>query len=88
MTHLRQLMIAELGCGNFAESTIRSYIRAVEQFSRYFQYSPHRLGPSHVRQYQEETTIYLHLSNRHLGATASPLDALTTRQQGEQTPSA
>jgi site-specific recombinase XerD len=36
----------------------------------------------------EETTIYLHLSNRHLGATASPLDALTIHQQGEQTPSA
>jgi len=36
----------------------------------------------------EETTIYLHLSNRHLGATASPLDALTIHQQGEQIPSA
>jgi len=24
----------------------------------------------------EETTIYLHLSHRHLGATASPLDSL------------
>ena len=36
----------------------------------------------------EETTIYLHLSNRHLGATASPLDALTINPQGEQTPSA
>jgi site-specific recombinase XerD len=34
----------------------------------------------------EETTIYLHLSNRHLGATASPLDALTIHEQGEQTP--
>jgi integrase/recombinase XerD len=30
----------------------------------------------------EETTIYLHLSQRHLSATASPLDALTfTRQR-------
>ena len=28
----------------------------------------------------EETTIYLHLSNRHLGATASPLDALELYQ--------
>jgi hypothetical protein len=25
----------------------------------------------------KETTIYLHLSQRHLSATASPLDALT-----------
>ena len=24
----------------------------------------------------QETTIYLHLSNRHLSATASPLDSL------------
>jgi integrase/recombinase XerD len=36
----------------------------------------------------EETTIYLHLSQRHLSATASPLDALTLGTQGEQTKSA
>jgi integrase/recombinase XerD len=33
----------------------------------------------------EETTIYLHLSQRHLSATASPLDALTFRAQGGKT---
>jgi len=32
----------------------------------------------------EETTIYLHLSQRHLSATASPLDALMFTLQGEQ----
>ena len=32
----------------------------------------------------EETTIYLHLSHRHLSATASPLDALTLSASGEQ----
>jgi len=32
----------------------------------------------------EETTIYLHLSRRHLSATGSPLDALTIRGEGEQ----
>src|SRR5712691_4174809 len=36
----------------------------------------------------EETTIYLHLSRRHLSATGSPLDALTIRRQGEQTQNA
>jgi len=30
-----------------------------------------------------ETTIYLHLSQRHLSATASPLDALTFTARGE-----
>jgi integrase/recombinase XerD len=32
----------------------------------------------------EVTTIYLHLSQRHLSATASPLDALTFSAQGGQ----
>jgi integrase/recombinase XerD len=32
----------------------------------------------------EETTIYLHLSQRHLSATASPLDALTFSSRGGQ----
>jgi len=36
----------------------------------------------------EETTIYLHLSHRHLSATASPLDALTLTASGEQRRSA
>src|SRR3982074_34232 len=31
----------------------------------------------------EETTIYLHLSQRHLSATSSPLDALTLTAPGE-----
>jgi site-specific recombinase XerD len=33
----------------------------------------------------EETTIYLHLSNRHLSATASPLDALSLSNSGGRT---
>ena len=36
----------------------------------------------------EETTIYLHLSRRHLSATGSPLDALPIRGEGEPTQSA
>jgi site-specific recombinase XerD len=32
----------------------------------------------------EETTIYLHLSRRHLSATASPLDALPLKNQRDQ----
>jgi len=31
----------------------------------------------------EETTIYLHLSQKHLSATASPLDMLRLTTQGE-----
>ena len=52
MTHLRQIMLEELRRRNFADSTIRTYIRTVEQFSRYFHCPPDRLGPEHIRHYQ------------------------------------
>jgi integrase/recombinase XerD len=32
----------------------------------------------------EETTIYLHLSQRHLNATASPLDSLKLKDESPQ----
>src|ERR1019366_8486562 len=34
----------------------------------------------------KETTIYLHLSRRHLHATASPLDSLTLKDKSPQNP--
>src|SRR5215831_5737058 len=42
------MMLEELQRRNYAETTIDSYIRAVEDFSRYFNCSPDRLGPRHV----------------------------------------
>jgi hypothetical protein len=45
-------MLEELRRRNFADSTIRSYLHAVEHFSRYFHRWPGQLGPEHIRQYQ------------------------------------
>ena len=45
-------MIEELRRGNFAETTIRSYVHGVEHFSRHFHRRPDQLGPQHIRQYQ------------------------------------
>ena len=54
MTHLRKMMLEELQRRNYAETTISSYIRIVEDFSRRFQRPPDRLGPQHIREYQSE----------------------------------
>jgi integrase/recombinase XerD len=52
VTHLRHIMLEELRRRNYAESTIRSYVRTVEHFSRHFHRPPDQLGPDHIRQYQ------------------------------------
>jgi integrase/recombinase XerD len=54
VTHLHKLMLEELQRLNYSEETIRSYIHAVEDFSRRFNCSPDRLGPRHIREYQAE----------------------------------
>jgi site-specific recombinase XerD len=46
------MMLEELQRRNFAESTTEAYIRAVKEFSQYFNSSPDRLGPRHIREYQ------------------------------------
>ena len=52
VTHLRKMMLEELQRRNYTQSTIRYYIRTVEDFARYFNCPPDRLGPRHIREYQ------------------------------------
>src|SRR6202451_853683 len=45
-------MLEELQRRNFAENTIRTYLRVVAPFSWYFRRPPDQLGPEDIRKYQ------------------------------------
>jgi site-specific recombinase XerD len=52
VTHLRTMMLEELQRRNYADTTIRHYLRFVERFAQHFGKSPDKLGPDHLRTYQ------------------------------------
>jgi site-specific recombinase XerD len=66
------MMLEELQRRNYAETTIRHYIRTVEDFARRFNCPPDRLGPRHIREFQAELFQKRKLSPnsvvRHLAA--------------------
>lgn len=49
---LRRRMIDDMTLRNLSPATQRSYLHAVTKFSRYFNYSPDRLGLEDVRAFQ------------------------------------
>jgi len=46
------MMLEELERRNYSDRTKECYLHAVEDFSRYFNMTPDRLGPEHIRQFQ------------------------------------
>ena len=72
MTHLRQIMLEELQRRNFAATTITTYLKAVEQFARYFKCRPDRLNHTHLRTYQvyllRERKLMPHTVRLHVAA--------------------
>ena len=72
MTHLRHVMLEELQRRNFAATTITTYLKAVEQFARYFKCRPDRLNHTHLRTYQvyllRERKLMPHTVRLHVAA--------------------
>src|SRR6202140_3933747 len=71
MTDLRKRMLEELERRNYAPSTTCAYLRAVDEFPRYFNRRPDQLGPDHIRQYQaylfRERKLHPNTVIQHLG---------------------
>jgi len=61
------MMLEELQLRNYAQDTIRHYLRAVEDFARRFRCSPDRLGLRHIREYQAELFQKRKLSANSVG---------------------
>ena len=73
MTRLRKMMLEELQRRNYSQHTTRSYVRTVEDFARYFNRPPDRLGPQHIREYQ---AMLFHKRKLSPGSVAVHLAAL------------
>jgi integrase/recombinase XerD len=67
VTRLKKMMLEELQLRNYAQNTIRHYLRAVEDFARRFRCSPDRLGLRHIREYQAELFQKRKLSANSVG---------------------
>jgi len=52
VTQLRTMMLEELQRRNYAQSTVKGYLRIVQDFAQHFHQPPDKLGPEHLRQYQ------------------------------------
>ena len=52
VTHLRRMMLEELQRRNYAKSTVKAYLRIIQEFASHFHQRPDKLGPQHLREYQ------------------------------------
>ena len=74
MTQLRTIMLEELQRRNFSQTTVKTYLKVVEDFARHFHRPPDQLGREHIRVYQ----VYL-LKERKLGVRTVALHTAALR---------
>src|SRR6516165_3994443 len=68
MTRLRKMMLEELQRLNYAQNTIRNYVRTVEDFARRFNCSPDRLGPRVTHTYIKASSNQRSTTSREASA--------------------
>jgi len=74
VTQLRQMMLEELQRRNYSQTTVKTYLKVVEDFTRHFHRPPDQLGKDHIRAYQ----VYL-FQERKLGVRTVGLHTAALR---------
>lgn len=74
MTQLRKMMLEELQRRNYSQTTVKTYLKVVEDFARHFHRPPDELGKEQLRAYQ----VYL-LQERKLGVRTVGLHTAALR---------
>jgi integrase/recombinase XerD len=74
VTQLRKMMLEELQRRNYSQTTVNTYLKVVEDFSRHFHRPPDELGKEQLRAYQ----VYL-LQERKLGVRTVGLHTAALR---------
>jgi integrase/recombinase XerD len=46
------MMLEELQRCNYAKSTVKTYLRIIQDFASHFHQRPDKIGPQHLREYQ------------------------------------
>jgi site-specific recombinase XerD len=63
VNHLQKIILVELQRRNYSQTTVRAYLKIVEDFAKHFHKAPDQLGADEIRSYQ----VYL-LKEKKLGA--------------------
>jgi integrase/recombinase XerD len=74
VTQLRTIMLEELQRRNFSQTTVKTYLKVMEDFARHFHRPPDQLGKEEIRTYQ----VYL-LQERKLGVRTVALHTAALR---------
>jgi len=79
VTRLRQMMLEELQRRNYSQSTVTTYLSAVEDYATHFHRRPDQLGPEQIRSYQAHLFTEKKLAPRTIAQRTAALRFFYTK---------
>jgi integrase/recombinase XerD len=84
VTHLRRMMLEELQRRNYAKSTVKTYLRIIQECANHFHQRPDKLGPQHLREYQAYPVSGEEAGRRHRAAACGCASLLLYQDFGRR----